>query len=170
MDKLGIEPKLLLAQLVNFTIIMLVLKKYLYQPILDLLDKRKAEIAENAKVSEKLKKSEVEMNEKVDKALSKAREEALGIINDAKKTAKEVEKDMVTAAHEQAETIMTRAKKEAEEMKKSAQLELQKEAIDLAVAMAGRLLTASLTDTEQRAIIDKRIKELDDLAKKELKK
>ena len=41
MEKLGIEPQLLLAQLVNFGIIIFVLSKFLYKPILDMLEKRK---------------------------------------------------------------------------------------------------------------------------------
>lgn len=48
MEQLGIEPQLLLAQLVNFLIILFVLSKLLYKPILGMIEKRKKEIAEGS--------------------------------------------------------------------------------------------------------------------------
>ena len=44
MEQLGIEPKLLAAQLVNFSIILFVLTKLLYTPILSILEKRKSRL------------------------------------------------------------------------------------------------------------------------------
>ena len=44
MEKLGIEPVLLAAQIVNFLVILVVLQKLLYKPILGMLEKRKREI------------------------------------------------------------------------------------------------------------------------------
>jgi F-type H+-transporting ATPase subunit b len=64
MDKLGIDPKLLLAQLVNFTIIMLLLKKFLYKPILDMLEKRKKEIAEGVALTAKMREEEEKLKGK----------------------------------------------------------------------------------------------------------
>ena len=169
MDKLGIEPKLLAAQVVNFFVIIVVLQKLLYKPILDMIEKRKKEIAEGLAITEKMRLEEEKLKEKQDKALGKAREDAMGVIEDAKKQAKEVEKELLADAHTQAAAILARAKSEAEEMHKAAKADIKREAVDLAVVMAKRLLSEFLGAKEQHALIAKRIKDLDAWAAKEEK-
>jgi len=164
MDKLGIEPKLILAQLLNFAIIVIVLQKLLYKPILDMINKRKKEIAEGVAITEKMRVEEEKFKEKQEKALEKAREDALGIIEDAKKQAKDVEKELVADAHIQATAIITRAKAEADEIHTSAQVALRKEAVELATVMAKRLLSSVMTAKEQHAYIAKRVKDLESWA------
>ena len=161
MEQLGIEPKLLIAQLINFAIIVFVLQKLLYKPILDLLNKRKKEIAEGLAMTDRMRVEEEKFKEKQEKALAKAREDALGIIEEAKKQAKEVEKELVADAHTQAAAIITRAKEEAEEVRKSAQDSLKREAVELATTMAKRLLSSIMTAKEQHAYIAKRVKDLE---------
>jgi len=170
MEKLGIEPTLLAAQVVNFLIIIVVLQKLLYKPILTMIEKRKKEIAEGVEFTAKMRQEEEKIKEKQDKALAKAREDALVIIEDAKKQAKETEKELVADAHVQAEAILARAKAEAEETKKEAHLAISREAVDLAVVMAKRLLSSVLGVKEQHALIAKKIKDLEVWAEREEKK
>ncbi len=164
MEQLGIEPKLLIAQLVNFAIIVFVLQKLLYKPILDMINKRKKEIAEGVSLTEKMRVEEEKFKEKQEKAMAKAREDAMGIIEEAKKQAKEVEKELVADAHTQAAAIITRAKEEAAEVHKTAQAALRKEAVELATMMARRLLTSIMSAKEQHAYIAKRVKDLESWA------
>lgn len=164
MEKLGIEPKLLLAQLVNFAIIVFVLQKLLYKPIIDMLNKRKKEIAEGIAITERMRLEEEKFTDRQEKALAKAREDALAIIEDAKKQAKEVEKELVADAHTQAAAIIALAKAEAEEVQKSAQSSLRKEAVDLSTVMAKRLLSSVMSVKDQHAYIAKRVKDLESWA------
>lgn len=161
MEQLGIEPKLLIAQLINFAIIVVVLQKLLYKPILDMLSKRKREITEGVAITERMRVEEEKFKEKQEKAFAKAREDALEIIESAKKQAKEVEKELVADAHTQASMIITRAKSEATAVEKAAQTSLRKEAVGLALTMAKRLLSSVMTAKEQHAFIAKRMKDLD---------
>ncbi len=170
MDKLGIEPTLLAAQVVNFLIIIVVLQKLLYKPILTMLEKRRREIAEGVELTSKLREGEEKLKEKQEKALGQAREDALAIIEEAKKQAKEVEKELVAEAHTQAAAIITRAKLEAEETHKTAKNAIAAEAVDLAVVMAKRLLSSVMGPKEQHALISKRVKDLEVWATREEKK
>ncbi len=170
MEKLGIEPSLLLAQVVNFLVIMVVLQKLLYKPILTMLEKRKREIAEGLNLTQKMREEEDNLKEKQEKALAKAREDALQIIEDAKKQAKETEKEVIADAHTQAAAIIDRAKTEADETKKAATSAIRREAVDLAVVMAKRLLTSVMGAKEQHALISKRIKDLESWVAREEKK
>ena len=166
MEKLGIEPSLLLAQVINFLVIIVILNKLLYKPILTMIEKRKKEIAEGVAIAEKMREEEERFKESQEKALTKAREASLVIIEDAKKQAKEVEKDLVRDAHTQVEAILARAKTEAVEMKKSAQHDIRKEAIDLAVVMAKRLVSSVLSAKDQHTLISKQLKDLEAWAAK----
>lgn len=170
MDKLGIEPSLLAAQIVNFLIIVFVLQKLLFKPILDMIEKRKKEIAEGVSLTEKMRTADEALTIKQEKALNKAREDAVGIIEEAKKQAKDVEKGLIAEAHDQARTIIERAKAEAEETKDAAMESIRREAVELAGAMASKLLDSVLGAKEQQAILGKRMKDLDAWAAREAKK
>lgn len=161
MEKLGIEPTLLLAQIVNFFIILVLLNKLLYTPILTMLEKRKKEIADGVQMAESMKLEEEKMDQKHEKVLAKAREEALSIIEDAKKQGKEVEKELVSKAHEEALTIISRAKEEAKEIARLSHATLTKQAVDLSVVMAKRLLDSIMNAKEQHEVINNKIKDLD---------
>lgn len=167
MEKLGIEPTLLAAQIVNFLIILVLLNKLLYKPILTMLEKRKKAIADGVAMTENMKQEEEKMQEKHEKVLSKAREEALSIIEDAKKQAKEVEKELVRKAHEEALVILTRAKEEAKEVGRQSGLAIAKQAVELSVTMAKRLLDATMNAKEQHNVIDSKIKDLEIWASRE---
>lgn len=169
MDKLGIEPTLLAAQVVNFLVIIVVLQKLLYKPILTMLEKRKREIAEGVALAQKMREDEERLKGKQEKALSKAREDALSIIEDAKKQAKEVEKELVAEAHAQVAAMLARGKAEAEEAHKTAQLAIRREAVELAVVMAKRLLESVMSAKEQHALIAKKVNDLEQWAAREKK-
>jgi len=167
MDKLGIEPTLLGAQVINFLVILFVLNKLLYKPVLDMIEKRKKEIAEGLNLTEKMKEEEIKFEERQEKALGKARDQAVGILDEAKKQAKEVEKELVADAHRQAAAIIDRAKDEAREVEKASQKRLQEEAVKLALVMSQRVLSSVMTAKEQHAFIASQMKELSRWAEKQ---
>ena len=81
-----------------------------------------------------------------------------------------MEKELVAEAHTQAAAIITRAKLEAEETHKTAKNAIAREAVDLAVVMAKRLLSSVMGAKEQHTLISKRIKDLESWARREEKK
>lgn len=167
MEQLGIEPTLLGAQIINFLVILFVLNKLLYKPILSMIEKRKQEIAKGLELTESMKAEEEKFIEKQQKAMGKAREEALGIIEEAKKRAKEAEKDIILDAHKQSQTIIQRAKEEAGEVEKAAQTRIRKEAVNLAIIMSKRVLSSAMSVGDQHAFVVKQTKELTAWAEKQ---
>jgi len=160
MEQLGIEPTLLGAQVVNFIVILFVLNKLLYKPILAMIEKRKKEIARGLELTESMKAEEEKFLQKQEKAMEKAREEALKIIEEAKKQAKDVEKDVIVDAHTQAQGIIARAKEEAQDIEKAAQSRIRTEAVSLALIMSRRILSSVMSVKDQHAFIAKQTKEL----------
>jgi len=163
MDKLGIEPSLLLAQIVNFLIIMVVLNKLLYKPILTMLEKRKKKIEESLALTESLKAEEEKLAAKSEKVLEQARKQGQELIEEARAQGKEEEKRIIAEAKKNAEEIIQKAKNEGERMKKDMENHMKDEAIELAVSMSKRLLTGVMTNEVQQKVIHAHIKDLKNL-------
>jgi len=160
MDKLGIEPKLLIAQIINFLIIVIVLSKLLYKPILNMLAKRKKEIEDGLKLTEKMREEEEKFKEKKQKMLETTRGEAAAILEEARKQAKEEEKDIIASAHKEAGAIIVKGKAEVGRQRVEMEKGVTKSAIELAVSMSERLLTGVLSNEDKHKLISKHVKEL----------
>jgi len=163
MDKLGIQPTLLIAQIVNFAIIVFVLTKLLYKPILEMLEKRKKEIAEGLRLTEKMREEEEKMEQKKQKLLVTARKEGQEIIEEARKQAKEEEKEIIAEAHKEAEAIIAKGKVDIDTMRTEMEKGVRDSAIDLAVAMTKRLLTNILSNDDKHKLIAKHVKDLESM-------
>lgn len=161
MDKLGIEPSLLLAQVVNFTIIVFVLTKLLYKPILAALEKRRKEIEEGLALTEKMRIEDEKLKEKRAKLLDQAREEAQAIIAEAKKQAKEQERLIVEEANLESRAIVEKGRAEVVNLQEAMGKDVRSQAIALAVAMAKRLLSSVLTAEDKDKILEKHIKDIE---------
>jgi len=163
MDKLGIEPKLLIAQIINFLIIVFVLSKLLYKPILNMLAKRKKEIEEGLKLTEKMRLEEEKFNEKKQKMLETTRGEAQAILEESRKQAKEEEKEIIATAHKEADVIIAKGKAEVESERIVMEKGVTNRAIELAVSMSKRLLTGVMSNEDKHKLITKHVKELESM-------
>jgi F-type H+-transporting ATPase subunit b len=161
MEALGIEPTLLLAQIVNFFIIAVVLKVLLYTPILSMLEKRKKEIAEGLAYAEKMRQQEEAVEGKKAALLAAARKEGQQIVDEARKTAKVEEKQIVEEAHIAADELLKKGKATIEQEREAMQKDIRNETVDLAVLMAKQLLADNLTPELQHKILAKNIKAIE---------
>ncbi len=166
MEQLGIDAKLLAAQVINFLIIVLALQKLLYRPILTMLEKRKKEIGEGLALTEKMRQEEEKLAAKREKVLAAARHEGQLVIEQAKKDAKDVERESVVQAQKQGEEIIGRARAEAERIREQTAMDLRKEAVTVAASMVRKLIGSVLTTTDQHRLVSQHIKKLEALAKR----
>ncbi len=104
----GVEPVLLLAQIVNFAILLFILKRFLYKPILKVLEERKNKIATSMKQSEQIQKKFEEMEIKQQEILDNARKESTQIVDEAKSEAKTLSSQIQTEASNQADQTLKR--------------------------------------------------------------
>jgi len=161
MEKLGIEPNLLLAQIVNFVIIILVLTKLLYKPILNLLEKRKKEIEAGLALTEKMRLEDEKLKAKKSKVLEEARQEAQTIVEAARRQAEEQEKEIIARGQDKAQEIITKAKEEISVLHKELAGDLRREAVGLAGTMVKHLLAELLGERDQHRLIDKKLRQLE---------
>lgn len=160
MKELGIEPILLLAQLINVGILFFVLKKFLYQPILKMLDKRKAEIEEGLALTQKMAKEETKLKLREEELVSQAKKDAKALLEETKKQLEAEKKEIIADAHKQASEILAKAHKTAEAAKEQAMDEVREEAVALASQMVVKLAPEVLSTDDHRKLIAVSLKEL----------
>jgi F-type H+-transporting ATPase subunit b len=163
MEALGIEPKLLLAQVVNFLIIVVVLNVLLYKPILSILEKRKKEIAEGLEYTEKIRHEFEVMEQKKAKMLADSRKEGQGIIEEARLKGKAEGKMILDEAREEAEEIVEKGKISVLQEREAMQKGLRKDSVALAILIAKRLLSEILTADMQHKILAKHMKAIENV-------
>lgn len=117
MESLGIDLKLLLAQAINFLILLVVLKIFLYQPILKMLSSRKQKIAKSLKDAEAAEEALKHAEGKSRETMSKAIAEAEAIVKQAHEDAKLEAQKIVKESQKKADLILELAQKQADKEK-----------------------------------------------------
>lgn len=113
LNSLGINWKILIAQIVNFLILLFILRRFLYGPIVKILDERKAKIAQGLKDSQSAKEQLEDADEKAKAIISKATQEAQIIVNSAKGEAEKEKNKIIAEAQEKAAKTIKEAQEKA---------------------------------------------------------
>lgn len=165
MEKLGIETFSLLTQIFNFLLLVFLLTKFLYTPILKKLEERRKKIEEGLMYAQKMKE-EAEKSERVrEEIIAKAKEEGKKLIEEAKKSAKVKEREMIAKAEKEAKGLLEKAKEEIELERRKMQKELRQQIVDLVFRTSQAVLADVLDLKLQHKIIEKKIQEIEKMVK-----
>lgn len=150
MESLGINPVQLIAQLINIGILFFVLKKFVYKPLLNLLESRRKTIEQGIKLSETMQKREEELEELRSTLTKKANSEAQKIKRQAGEEAKKQAEEIVEKAKQEAAKIKATAKESYEADMKRLEAKMSEEVVRQATVLANKALQ-ELLDKETRA-------------------
>jgi F-type H+-transporting ATPase subunit b len=158
-SQLGIDPKLLLAQGVNFLILLVVLTRFVYKPLIKLIEERRAKIELGVKGGERAEKIIKEAEEEKSGIIKKADTEAVAIISGAEKTAQKKAAEIAHQADLKAQQALREAmliaeRKEKEEMARVADeaRQLVKDAIIRTVELRPEQVDEKLIDEALKAV------------------
>lgn len=166
MEKLGIQPFYLIAQIANFLILFIILKKILYGPILKVLDKRKEKIQEGLDKAKKIDEEMQKLEEKKLQELEQAKKEAQKIIEDGKKEAQKIRTEVSNQAQEEAARLKKQALLSFEEEKKKMLKEFKAQMSWLVLTTTKQVLKQSLDDKRQREFIKSVLEDMKELPKR----
>jgi len=145
----------MLWQLVNFFVLLFLLRKFLFSPIKDMLDQRAAQINGDLDDAEARRKEAEELKAKYEEKLKDARGEAQEIVDNAETRANKKAKDIINKAEERAENLKAKKLEEIEQAKKEAAAELRDSIADYTVLAANKLIQEQLDQkTHQKMIMD----------------
>ena len=140
--------------IITFVVVLLVLKRFVWTPLLEALDERQRRIREALEGAEKARDEARATLAEHQKALSGAEAEARDIVAQAREAAERVRSDLVAQARLEAEHTLEQARRTIESEKLAALGELRREVADLAVRAAGEILDANLDDERNRRLVD----------------
>ncbi len=148
-------------QVINFLVLLWLLKKYLYGPITEMLDKRSQKVKNDLDEAEKRKKEAEELKEKYKAELKNARNEAGKIIENAESKAKDRAREITEQARKDAEKIKEDKLAEIERAKKEAVTELRDEVAAISLLAAGKIIKEQINREKHEQLIKQYIESLD---------
>jgi len=143
-------------------ILSILLSYLLFNPARELLEKRKQKIRDDIDSAEKEKKDALELKAQYDEKLAEVDKEVDVILSEARKKAKQQEAKIIEDAKDEAARIIQRANQEIELEKKHALDDMKTEMIQIASAMAKKVVSASIDTTIQDSLVDETLKEMGD--------
>lgn len=155
--KLGIDVRLFLFQVVNFSILLFVLHRFLYKPFLQILDTRRRRTEESMAAADEIEKKRKETESAVARELKRAQEKAKGFLDKAMEDAEKIKTDMTKKAQEDAARLIERAKKEIGAERDKAMTEIKREAGDIAIAVAEKVLREEINKEKHARLIKETI-------------
>lgn len=138
----GVNWKLLLIQAVNFGVLLSALTYFLYKPVLEMLDERKALVAQGVQDAQEAKRRLSQAEDERQTIVGKAAQEAERIVMTARERGMEKEVDIVTHAQERSEALLKEAVERGDLIKREALKESEKQIAKAAVLAAEKILAA----------------------------
>ena len=154
MDELGLNIPVPIAQLVNFFLLLVVLRLFLYRPILDMLDRRSQRIREGLQAAEQSKEQAAQTEQEVAAQLAEARSQGQALLAQAQESANRVQEDARAQARREAEVLLERARSEIQLERDQAIAELRAQFADLTVSAAEKVINQSLDRQAHRRLIE----------------
>lgn len=135
-----IDWKLLVAQLINFFIVLGVLWKFALRPLRQTMDKRSAEIAKSLAQAKEIEKKLSQTESDYESKILQAKKESQAIIVEATTSAENQRQALLAQTKAEANKIVEQAKQQIVEEKKRLQIDLKKETASLVIAMTKKIL------------------------------
>jgi F-type H+-transporting ATPase subunit b len=156
----GVDWWKLISQMISFSIVVFVLNKYAYQPILDVLAERRQKIAEGLANAEESRKQLASAQQQATEILTKANLDAQKVIDDAKAAAKTLQDRETQRASMEAEQIINKAKQAAEREHAKMLATLKKQVARLVVDTTTKVTGRVLTDDDQKRLSEEAAREV----------
>ena len=156
----GIQPILLLAQIINFVILLFLLKRFLYKPILKVLEERKKRIETLLKQAEEIQKKFAQANVEQEKILDTAKLQASKIIENAKEEAKVLSRKLQEETNKEIESTLERAKSALQLEKQKMISEAKGKIVDIVVLVTEKVTAKTLQKAEKEKLVNNALSEI----------
>jgi F-type H+-transporting ATPase subunit b len=153
-DALGFNLPALIAQIVNFALLLIIFRLILYKPLLKMLDERKQRIQEGLDASDEAKRRLSQTEQEVAKELDKARQQGQEQIAQAQQIGARIQEEARQGARTEAEQLLERARGEIQLERDSAIAALRREFADLTITAAERVIKEELDAHKHRRLIE----------------
>ena len=153
-ELVGIVPWTFVAQICNLFIQLWLIKKFLFKPISEILEKRQKMTDDELRGAREAKEKADAMKKEYESSLSNAQAEAANIVSSAQKEAISKADKIVKDAEDQAAQVKARAEADIEQEKKKAINEAKDTIGGLAMDIAGKVVEKEINENDHKKLID----------------
>ncbi len=157
---MDLRPGLSIWTALTFLLLLVLLSKFAWGPIVKMLDERERTIREAIEQAKKERAEAERMMTEQKAALAAAQREAAALAQQSKLEVEALRADLTARARKEAEELVASARKQIQEEKSKAVAELKGQVADLAIDAARRLIKSSLDEKAQRALVEEYIAQL----------
>ena len=145
---------------VTFLILLFVLGKFAWGPILQMIETREKTIGEAIESARRERAAAEAAAAEMKKTLEKAREESAELIRKNQQEVAAAKAELMAAARKESDDLLAAARKTIQEEKRQAIAELRSSAVDLAIEAANRLVQMNMDEKKQKQLVEEYISQL----------
>jgi F-type H+-transporting ATPase subunit b len=149
-------------QIINFVILLYLLNRFLFQPLMKRMDERSGRIEKGLEDADAAARDRELARAEREAAVAEARREAQAMIARATKMAEDSRNEIIGEARAEAERLTARARDEIAAEKERAIAEIRGQVADLALLAAGKLVRREMDDATQRRLVEEFLAEVGD--------
>ncbi|UIK48437.1 F0F1 ATP synthase subunit B [Staphylococcus pettenkoferi] len=152
----------IIVTLITFAILLALLKKFAWGPLKEVMDQRERDINKDIDDAEQAKARAQELEERNQQTLKETQEEVHRIIEDAKVQARQQHEEIIHEANVRANGMIETAQNEINSEKGRALADINNQVSELSVLIASKVLQKEISEQDQKALVEKYIKEAGD--------
>lgn len=160
LTSLHVDWHILLAQIANFLILLFLLSKFAYKPVIKLLNERRKMVEDSVERSQAIEQKFQEFQEYRAKQLQEVRKEAQQILLTAHESAEKEKEEILAKTRTQLDVLFARAEKQIEQQKVEMVAKAEKEIVTLLIPSLTRVLKDSVDEQTQKSILDQAAKRI----------
>jgi F-type H+-transporting ATPase subunit b len=153
LEKLGISLNLLIAQALNFLLLLVLLRLLLYKPVLNMLQERRQKIKESLEHAEQVRAEAATAQAEFEHKLEEARRQSQEALTRATQASERAREEIIAQAHQEAKSILERARQEIELERQQAAAELRREVADLSLIITRKVLGETMDEQAHRRLV-----------------
>ena len=158
----GVEWGTVIVQVLTFIVLLALLKKFAWGPLKDVMDKRERDINRDIDDAEQAKLNAQKLEEENKQKLKETQEEVQKILEDAKVQARQQQEQIIHEANVRANGMIETAQSEINSQKERAIADINNQVSELSVLIASKVLRKEISEQDQKALVDKYLKEAGD--------
>ena len=151
---LRVEPGLLLWTWVTFVVLLLILWKAAWKPIVEALDARAEKVRGDIENADRARQEAERLLAQHKAMMDNARNEAANFISASKTEAEKMKNEIIEKAGSEAEALAERARKEISLAKDRALADIKAEVVNLSTEIAAKIINKNLNPNDQKALVE----------------
>jgi len=150
---IGLDVKSLILQIINFAILLLILKKFAYKPIVGILEERRKKIEESLKTAKEIEEEKKRMEKIKEDVIKQTNLKSQEIIDQSRKQSQEIIKNAEISAQKRGEQLIKESHAKIDQEIQEVRNSLKSETLSLVAAATEKIIGKKLDSTEDSELI-----------------